>query len=535
MDRLPFDPDQARGSKPTDVESSAKPKSRTAATSDTAISVSQLTGLIADALDDALPNTLHVVGEISNFKRHGSGHLYFTLKDDRSELVCVIWRSAAAKLKFRPEDGMAVVLTGHVAVFERAGKYQFYARSIVPQGAGALELAFRQLREKLAAQGLFNPAHKKSLPRFPQRIGVITSATGAAVRDITTTLARRYPIAEIVLCPVAVQGPSAAAEIAAAIARLNRFVESADATTGEIDVIIVGRGGGSIEDLWAFNEEAVARAIHASRVPIISAVGHETDTTIADLVADVRAATPTAAAEIAAPDVADIRDELEYRRSHLNRGLRHALELARSHLARIAQRPSLSKPMSIVEARHRKVADLERDLICVARDRLTALDRRVHRAQALLNQIDPRRSVSTAARRLIDLQHRLRFAAQNAIANGRRRADLTSQRLLSALLPIHVIKPRRSTVLKAEASLTLSANHHVDELSQRLRTSEARLAALDYRATLNRGFSITRASKSGRIVRNTADLSNGDRIITHLADGEVHSRVEDADQKGLFD
>jgi len=535
MDRLPFDPDRASGAKPSDIESSAKSKPRGSANPNAAISVSQLTGWIADALDDALPNTLHVVGELSNFKRHGSGHLYFTLKDDRSELACVMWRSAAGKLKFRPEDGMSVVLSGNVAVFERAGRYQFYVRSIVPKGAGALELAFRQLREKLAAEGLFDPSHKKSLPRFPNRIGVITSSTGAAVRDITTTLARRYPIAEIVLLPVAVQGPSAAGEVAAAITRLNRLAQSTGAATGKIDVIIVGRGGGSIEDLWAFNEETVARAIHASRIPIISAVGHETDTTIADLVADVRAATPTAAAEIAAPDAADIGDELEYRRSHLNRGLRHALELARSHLARIAQRHLWSKPQSIIETRQRAVTDLDRDLKRAARDRLTALDRRVHRAQLLLNQIDPHRSVSAAARRLIDLQHRLRFAIQTTIAGGRRKTELSSQRLASALLPSHVIKPRRDAVSKAQTSLNLSAIHHVGELAQRLRTSEARLAALDYRATLNRGFSITRRSKTDRIVRGAGELSEGDRIVTRLAEGEVHSRVENPDQKGLFD
>ncbi len=261
------------------------------------ISVSQLTAMVKRAIEETLPSTLHVVGEISNFKRHSSGHLYLTLKDRASELSCVMWRSAAAKLPFGPEDGLEVIATGRVEVFERSGRYQLYIRKLEPRGVGALELAFRQLRERLSDAGLFAEKHKRPIPRYPRRIAIVTSPTGAAIADMLRTIKRRYPCVHILVHPVRVQGPGAAQEIAAAIRRVNACAER----LGGIDSMIVGRGGGSLEDLWPFNEETVARAIHASRIPIISGVGHEVDVTIADLVADVRAATPTAAAELAAP------------------------------------------------------------------------------------------------------------------------------------------------------------------------------------------------------------------------------------------
>lgn len=526
-DRLPFDPDRAKGARSPDLSStnpSPSSKSKT-------LTVSQLTGMIADAIDDALPATVYVEGELSNFKRHGSGHLYFTIKDTRSELSCVMWRSDAAKLKFKPEDGMSVLLAGHVAVFERAGRYQFYVRSIKPQGAGALELAFRQLCEKLQKEGLFDAAHKKPLPRYPSRIAVVTSETGAAVRDITTTLARRYPIAEVLLCPVTVQGPTAAKQIADLILRLNRDAES----LGGIDVMIVGRGGGSMEDLWAFNEEAVARAIYASRIPIISAVGHESDVTVADLVADVRAATPTAAAELAAPDINEIQDELTYRAAHLARGLKHALALAASHLTRIAQRPGLSDPHALIEARRRRVNEMDVALKQSIRNRFAGLSQRVHRAELLVHRIDPHRQVTVAAERLVDLQHRLRFALYAKTSNCGRSLESTHKRFLHASSADRVIAARQTTLQHRGERLARSAKQRIALLNKRLGIQEARLTALDYHATLNRGFTITRSQRTGRIVRKTAELREGDRIITDLTDGQVHSRVEDASQPGLFD
>ena len=266
----------------------------------TVLTVSQINTYVKSLIDgdDNLQN-LYVAGEISNFTNHyRTGHFYFTLKDERAALKAVMFRSAAQRLRFLPEDGMRVIIRGNVSLFERDGVYQLYCEDMQPDGAGALAVAFEQRKQKLAAMGLFDEAHKKPLPRFPKRIGVVTSPTGAAVHDIQTVLERRFPAAEIIFAPVQVQGELAAPQISAAIEEFNRKKAA--------DVLIVGRGGGSIEDLWAFNEELVAHAVYESEIPIISAVGHETDTTIIDFVADLSAPTPSAAAELAVPDVREV-------------------------------------------------------------------------------------------------------------------------------------------------------------------------------------------------------------------------------------
>ena len=264
------------------------------------LTVSQINTYIKSVIDydDRLKN-IYISGEISNFTNHyRTGHFYFTLKDEKSAIKAVMFRSSAERLRFMPENGMKVIIRGSIGVFERDGVYQLYAEDMQPDGAGALSLAFEQLKRKLAAVGMFDEENKKPIPVCPQKIGVITSPTGAAVHDILTVLERRFPLAEVVFEGVAVQGDSAAPQIAAAIEKFNLL--------GGADVLIVGRGGGSIEDLWAFNEEVVACAIYNSEIPIISAVGHETDFTIADFVSDLRAPTPSAAAELAVPDQRDL-------------------------------------------------------------------------------------------------------------------------------------------------------------------------------------------------------------------------------------
>lgn len=264
------------------------------------LTVSQINTYIRSVIDSDLNlKHLYVSGEISNFTDHyRSGHFYFTLKDSSAAIKAVMFRSAAERVRFRPENGMKVVIRGSISVFERDGVYQLYCDEMIPDGQGALSLAFEQLKKKLFEQGLFDEAHKKPLPLYPQRVGVITSPTGAAVHDILTVLERRFPLSTVVFEPVAVQGELAAPQIAAAIEKFSRYKAC--------DVLIVGRGGGSIEDLWAFNEEAVAYAIYDCEIPVISAVGHETDFTIADFVADRRAPTPSAAAEIAVPDYREV-------------------------------------------------------------------------------------------------------------------------------------------------------------------------------------------------------------------------------------
>jgi exodeoxyribonuclease VII large subunit len=284
----------------------------------TILTVSRVTGYIKDSLEtDDLLGDLWVAGEVSNFVKAQSGHLYFSVKDAGAALKCVMWRSAAAKRPYAPRDGDAVVLHGRILVYEPRGEYQLQVDLIQPEGVGLLYQAFLELKDRLEAEGLFDAARKRQLPPFPRRIGVVTSPTAAVLRDIVNVLSRRYPLAQVVLAPAAVQGVDAPPQIAAALAALNAL--------GNVDVIILARGGGSLEDLWAFNDEQVARAIAASAVPVISAIGHETDFTIADFVADLRAPTPSAAAELAAPDIRDLYQQLDASQTRLGEALRRLL------------------------------------------------------------------------------------------------------------------------------------------------------------------------------------------------------------------
>ena len=276
----------------------------------TILTVSRVTSYIKDSLEtDDLLGDLWVAGEVSNFTKAQSGHLYFSVKDAAASLKCVMWRSAAIKRPYAPRDGDAVVLHGRITVYEPRGEYQLQVDLIQPEGVGLLYQAFLELKQRLESEGLFEAARKRPLPRFPHRIGVVTSPTASVLRDILNVLGRRYPLSQVVLAPAVVQGVEAPSQIAAALAALNAL--------GNVDVIIVARGGGSLEDLWAFNEEQVARAIVASAAPVISAVGHETDFTIADFVADLRAPTPSAAAELVGPDVADLCQQLAANESRL--------------------------------------------------------------------------------------------------------------------------------------------------------------------------------------------------------------------------
>ena len=293
--------------------------------------VTQVNELVKALLDGAAPlQNVHVQGELSNYKIYPSGHHYFTLKDGSSAIRCVMFASSATRLRFRPENGMKVVAAGRVSVYPRDGAYQLYCASLTVAGIGDLYVAYEQLKEKLLARGLFDEGHKKPLPRYPGRIAIVTSPAGAAIHDMVRILHRRYPIAKVILLPVRVQGPEAPGEIADAIAYANRRRLA--------DVLITGRGGGSIEDLWAFNDERVACAIYASEIPVISAVGHEPDVTIADFVADARASTPSNAAEIAVPDMAELLGRLMQQDGRLRQGLLNAAESRQQRLESAASR-----------------------------------------------------------------------------------------------------------------------------------------------------------------------------------------------------
>ena len=394
--KLPFEDSPAGGEAGRDVtaEFVGGPKG------ERPVTVTELVGRIKEALLDALPRRLAVVGEISNFKRHGSGHLYFSLKDSGASIDAVMFRQWAGGVRFDVADGLEVVAEGRVDVWDKAGRLQLYVERLTPKGTGALELAFRQLKERLEGEGLFDPAAKKPLVRFPRAVGVITSPTGAAVRDIARTLGRRWPAARVYLVGVRVQGESAAGEIAEAVGLL-------DAAAGRlgIDTIILARGGGSLEDLWAFNEEPVARAVFAAATPIVSGVGHETDFTICDFVADVRAATPTGAAAAAVPDGAELRRHCDGLAGRLHRRAKEILAVARSALAAVGRSVVFRDPASPVRSARQELDELATRMRQGLRDGHREAEGRLAQAERSLAEHHPR--------------HRLRLVAQRVAALGR--------------------------------------------------------------------------------------------------------------------
>jgi len=321
----------------------------------TPLTVTALTKYLKLKFDvDANLQKLLLKGEVSNFKRHSRGHFYFTLKDEKTQISAVMFAGATKGVKFEPTNGMQVVVTGSISLYEPSGTYSIHVTRMTEDGVGNLYVAFNQLKEKLAAKGLFNDAHKKPLPKLPKAIAVITSPTGAAVRDMITTIRRRSPNVEIYLYPALVQGEAAAADIVKKIQQVN--------AEGLVDAMIVGRGGGSIEDLWAFNEEIVAEAIFESRIPLVAAVGHETDFTIADFVADMRAPTPTAAAEMVAPNIVDVLTYLNQLKSRLNQGLKTQINFKEVSLNRLTNHYIMKNPRSLFESRLLALSQLEKSL-----------------------------------------------------------------------------------------------------------------------------------------------------------------------------
>lgn len=342
------------------------------------LTITQLNEYIRTKLDaDALLNAVAVKGEISNYKVYPSGHHYFTLKDEGGALKCVMFKGSAIRLRFRPENGMKVIAMGKVSVYPRDGAYQLYCTAMAMDGIGDLYAAFEQLKKKLAAQGLFDPAHKKQLPQYPGTIGIITSEAGAAVHDMLRILRKRYPLTKVRLLPVRVQGVEAPGEIAAAIRYANHFKLA--------DLLIVGRGGGSIEDLWAFNDERVAFAIYESQIPVISAVGHEPDVTISDYVADLRAATPSNAAELAVADQEALYQTLDSMSSAMTTALSRQIKSARKHYDILRASPALQSPVGYMEQR-RKSLDMVKNRMVSAQNQ--GINRKKQRYIALVSKLD---------------------------------------------------------------------------------------------------------------------------------------------------
>ena len=430
--------------------------------------VSELTGLLRTSIEEQFSDIL-LEGEISNLRAPGSGHVYCTLKDKTSQIRAVLFRSSAVRLRFALQEGMHVIVRGRLTVYELRGEYQIVLDTVEPKGIGALQLAFEQLKERLAAEGLFDQDRKKPVPAFPRTVGIVTSLTGAAVRDILTVLRRRWPTLHILIAPVQVQGESAGRQIAEALSALNDW--------GAVDVIIVGRGGGSLEDLWSFNEEIVVRAIAASKAPVVSAVGHEIDVTLADFVADLRAPTPSAAAEAVVPVLADI------------------LERLRELTVRTGQ----------VMLRH----------CAFERQRLDAGIRGV---------ADVRFRLQEVAQRTDDMVDRLREMVQQILTAGRERIHV-AQRDLSGLNPILVIKQGLATVpqfskrLEGQMGAVLAQHRH------RIHATLAQLNTLSPLAILGRGYCILHTVPAGQILHRANDVKVGQEIVAQLARGQLSCLV----------
>ncbi|WP_068792872.1 exodeoxyribonuclease VII large subunit [Brevibacillus laterosporus] len=415
-----------------------------------------------------------VRGEISNFTHHHSGHMYFTLKDKDSRLKIVMFASYNRFLTFIPKNGTKAIVRGSISVFERDGAYQLYARELQPDGIGALFLAFEQLKEKLQQEGLFASERKRALPRFPKTIGVVTSPTGAAIRDIITTIKRRYPQAKIMLAPAIVQGVEAPASIIRAIRHINQY---------QVDVMIVGRGGGSIEELWAFNDEAVARAIVASQIPIISAVGHETDYTIADFVADIRAATPTAAAELAVPHYLEWLERIKQLDHRLARALQSQLQEKRTHLQRLQQSYGLKNPLRRVEERRQRIDEITL--------RLSAMVK--------MKVVRKREQVSHVKKRLKQIR------LERQVAEGRGQVNRMESQLTQYM--------KQKTERSRQAWLSLV--QHLDALSP-LRV-------------MQRGFSLS--YKDDTLIKSVEGIEVGDQLMIRYQDGKIMTTVTDIERK----
>jgi exodeoxyribonuclease VII large subunit len=349
------------------------------------LSIGELTRSIKGLLEEA-HSSVWLEGEVSNLARPSSGHLYLTLKDDEAPLRAVIYRGIALRMKFDLRDGLRVIARGRLTVFMPRGEYQFLVEEIQPKGIGPLELAFRQLKEKLSVRGYFEPRRKKKLPRIPRRVALVTSPTGSSVRDMLEVLGRRWPAVEVWICPVRVQGEGAAAEIAEAIELLNRLGGPGPTA---IDVLIVGRGGGSLEDLWPFNEECVAQAIYASRIPVVSGIGHEDDLTIADMVADCRALTPTEAAERVVPDRTEVLQWLEGLEGRLRALLRRSLDLAKTRLDDLVHRPCLRRPLDRIRDSERLLDDWAGRMERAIKQRLLQAQRALEAGAARLESLSP--------------------------------------------------------------------------------------------------------------------------------------------------
>jgi exodeoxyribonuclease VII large subunit len=435
----------------------------------TILTVSRLTALLRGVLEENFEQ-LWVQGEVSNLSYPSSGHCYFTLKDAGAQLRCVMFKNAVKNLKFRLTDGMALIVRGRISVYAQRGEYQLICEYMEPAGVGALQTAFLQLKEKLSGEGLFAEVHKTAMPLFPRKIGVITSPTGAAIHDILNVLKRRFASLAVLLYPVRVQGEGSALEIARAIDEMNRLAE--------VDILIVGRGGGSLEDLWAFNEEVVARAVYRSKIPIISAVGHETDWTICDFAADLRAPTPSAAAELVIASAGELRSRIDALSSRLQRSVENLLAAHDSRLAGL--RRALHDPRTMLGHLAQRLDDLTGRLETGLTVEVSRRRDRFERLQDALQYNDPKGRIATL----------------------RQQVRLLSQRTEGLL------------------------NQRLELLRQGFGDNAARLEVLSPLKTLARGYAIATHGSDGTVVTDAASLATGEQLLLRLHCGQACCRVE---------
>jgi exodeoxyribonuclease VII large subunit len=439
----------------------------------TILSVTELTRHVRDILESRL-GEVWVEGEISNYRKQSSGHHYFTLKDDRAQLACVMFsRAYSARSGLVLKDGMQVQTFGRLTVYEARGQYQLVVELVQTKGQGLLQAKFEALKSKLQAEGLFDPEHKKPLPSFPRCVALVTSRSGAALQDMLNILQRRSPWLRILICPVRVQGEGAAGEIAEMI----RYLDRQRVSLG-VDVIIVARGGGSLEDIWEFNEEVLARTIYGCDLPIISAVGHEIDFTISDFVADLRAPTPSAAAELVAPSQEALLNSLAAKQSALIRLAKQAVEVGGLRLNRLKEARGLRDPGTLIQDRQQKVDQIE-----------------------------------------VRLLQMLRWTVEHHRTHTNRLGSL-----LQAYRPGQVVVRRRTEVAGVQARLENAAKNQLERAKQRLVSLQRSTALLGPEQTLQRGYSITRKT-TGEILQRSGDVETGDEILTRLAEGEVRSKV----------
>jgi exodeoxyribonuclease VII large subunit len=471
---FPVEPRQA---KPTGLAADPEPSAQPARK---VMSVSELTSQVRRLLEQHV-GSIWVTGEVTNLRAQSSGHSYFTLKDAGSQLSCVLFRGETVAHRELLQDGQKLLLQGDVTVYEARGQYQLIVHAVELQGTGALQIAFEKLKQKLAAEGLFASERKRPLPKYPQRIGLVTSPTGAAIRDVLHVVRRRNPSLEIILAPCRVQGDGAAREIAAAIGLINKLHASLDPRPSTLDLILITRGGGSLEDLWAFNEEIVARAIFESVVPIVSGVGHEIDFTISDFVADVRAATPSAAAEIITEGVFSscgfIGD-------------------AANRIRQLAAQQLEGKTDELAQFRNR------------------------------LNRAHPRRHMNDWLQQLDDLHGSLVRCARLGVRQQRAQLQNVSDRL-SRVRPSQVVKQRREIFEQEKSRLNEQIRHQLRERRNRVDTLLARLRLLGPEQVLARGYSITMDAETGKVLRDAAAIKRGQRLKTRLKSGEVFSKTEE--------